>query len=95
MNNISDKEAMLREKFIAWHKTKYTGSRYQEIDGKFLDPRLTLDYEIWQAATESCLSEFEQCYVTKQGSKLVVDGDVTRFLADDTPLYTRKPVDKT
>jgi hypothetical protein len=39
-----------RERFEAWHRSKYMGYDYRHLDKGFLHARVQLDFEIWQAA---------------------------------------------
>jgi hypothetical protein len=93
MNNISDKEAM-REKFEEFHRKEngeiYNYRRY--VNGSYISRGLRDDFTIYQAAYESCLSEFEQ--VGKVNGHDGTGGYSVDFTNDDlksrTPLFTRK-----
>jgi hypothetical protein len=82
MNNISDKDAMQLKEFAEYCKLKGHA------------PQNWL-FELWQAAYESCLSEFEQvaqCYVNSDGEceEIEYTGSMEQWDDDFTPLFTRK-----
>jgi hypothetical protein len=95
MNNISDKDAM-REKFEEFHRKEngeiYNYRRY--VNGSYISQGLRDDFKIYQAAYESCLSEFEQVAVFGEAEQIhrTDAGKTAEMQAHSigTPLFTRK-----
>lgn len=49
-----------QEKFEQWHKTHYRGLNYASHNDNYINARVDLDYDIWQAAKQDGAEEIEQ-----------------------------------
>lgn len=101
MNNISDKEAMrkqfeqvMAEKLNVWNISNVPTFQIDEATGVYVKIYVGAAWAAWQAAYESCLSEFEQVttYNYYLDSERLLDEMVKdlKKLPRKTPLFTRK-----